>query len=363
MFRLAILGLDLVQRPWLDALATLHASHEIQLVALGHHSLALCRDVAAHLQLPLPVFDDLRLLLKDTTPQVLLLDRPSNASLDFLRTCLIQDLALFSLGPPVDSLAEAQALAEVLPPRTHLLHIWPRFVDSPASRHCAQADEFLRPIRFASASWLGLNHALAKAHPAAAHDLPVRSLSVLAWDLLATLFPLLGLPTSVYAAIRGTIPSGNSFADISGAAAVTLRFPDDAAASLTICDRAPSLAPSHANSGPFNRRDLLLWGGGGGGHGGGGGGGTLRLSADAYEFRDDAGNIIDASSPTDAAAASVPAPLGALREFLRHYALPPSPHRGWPHHLEEIAAILEALVVSHRTGQPESPDRLRRLRR
>jgi hypothetical protein len=55
--------------------------------------------------------------------------------------------------------------------------------------------------------------------------------------------------------------------------------------------------------------------------------------------------------------------LGTLRRFLEQYALQPSPHRGWEHHLEEIAATMEALVVSHRTGQAESPERLRKLRR
>jgi predicted dehydrogenase len=369
MLRLALLGLDLVQRPWLDAVTALVAAGDIEVVAVGHRSASLCRDVVDYMKQPLPVFDDVRLLLKETSPQVLLMDRPPNASLDVLRTCLAQGTALFSLGPPVESLGEAQVLAEVLEPRTHLLHIWPRFGDSPAWRHCAQADEFLRPIRFASASWLGVNYALAKAHASDGAGLPVRSLTVLAWDLLGTLLPLMGLPISVYAAIRGTISSGSSFADISGAAAVTLRFPDDAAASLTLCDRAPARSAAHADSGPLSRRDLLLWGGGGKE----GGGGTLRLSTGAYEFRDDAGRIIDARADArDIGApdsgAAVPGepdadPLAALREFLRHQALPPSPYRGWPHHLVEIAATLEALVVSHRTGQPESPERLRRLRR
>jgi predicted dehydrogenase len=367
--RLAILGLDMVQRPWLDALKALGAAGEVQLVAVGHHAGALCRDVAGYFKQPIPVFDDLRLLLKETAPAAILMDRPPNAPLEFLRTCVSQGIAIFSLGPPVESLAEAQALADMLEPRTHLLHIWPRFVDSPAWRHCAQADEFLRPIRFASASWLGVNHALAKAHPHDAGDLPVRSLTVLAWDVLGTLVPLMGLPTSVYAALRGTISSGSSFADISGAASVTLRFPDDAAASLTLCDRAPVSSSSGTGSGPWSRRDLLLWGGGGKE----GGGGTLRLAADTYEFRDDAGCLIDAGSAADAGkgpgssgmsvGASDADPLAAFREFLRHQAMPSSPHRGWTHHLVEIAATLEALVVSHRTGQPESPDRLRLLRR
>ena len=213
---------------------------------------------------------------------------------------------------------------------------------APAARRTAQADEFLRPIRFASATWLGINYALAKDEPAA-DEIAMRSLSVLAWDLLGTLIPLMGVPTSVYATIRGTVGGGQSFADISGAAAVTLRFPEDAAASLTLCDHVA------AHDQTAGRRDLMLWGNG-----------TLRLSASAYEFRDETGKLIDAVPAAGNAAEPV---VDALREFLRQFALPPSPHRGRPHLLEEIAATLEAMVVSHRTGQPESPERLRRLRR
>ena len=53
----------------------------------------------------------------------------------------------------------------------------------------------------------------------------------------------------------------------------------------------------------------------------------------------------------------------ALREFLRQFAEPASPQTGWDLRMEEVAATMEAVVVSHRTGQPESPERFRRLRR
>jgi predicted dehydrogenase len=297
-------------------------------------------------------------MLKAGAPQVIVMDRPANVTIDFLLACVSQEIAILSLGPPVESFFEAQALAGVLEQRSRLLYIWPRFADAPASRHAAQADDFVRPIRFASASWLGLNHALARTFAADAGpgallpDAPVRSLSVLAWDALATLIRLMDVPTSVYAAIRGTVGSGNTFADLSGAAALTLRFPDDAAASVTLCDRAPPPAAASAGTqdGSWNRRDLLLWGTGG----------TIKLSAHAYEFRDAEGRLIDAGRPAQAGRSGA---LETLREFLQHYTLPPSPHRGWEHRLAEIAATMEALVVSHRTGQAESPERFLQLKR
>jgi predicted dehydrogenase len=367
--RLAILGLETAQREWLEAVDALRASGEIELVGIGHESLAGARDVAGVFRDKgeAPVFDDLRQLLKDAAPQVILMDRPATATVEFLLACAGQEIGVLSLGPPVETLAEAQALSEALEVRTRLLYVWPRFADAPASAHCAQADEFVRPIRFASATWLGINYALAKAMQSGrlghghSATLPVRSLSVLAWDALASVIRLMGVPASVYAAIRGTTGSSNSFADLSGAASVTLRFLDDAAASLTLCDRAPGAAgeTAHGDLSAWQRRDLMLWGAGG----------TLKLNTQAYEFRDADGELIDAGPPPASAPSISPRgdaagePLKTLRRFLEQYALPPSPHRGWEHHLEEIAATMEALVVSHRTGQAESPERLRKLRR
>jgi predicted dehydrogenase len=367
--RLAILGLDPIQHEWLDAVTTLAIADEITLTGVGHRTLALAKDAAEPLKqfelLP-PTFDDLRLFLKEAAPQVILIDRPPNVSIDFLRACIEHDIGLLSLGPLVENLAEAQALSEVLEAQSQLLYMWPRFTDSPAYRRCTQADEFVRPIKFAAATWMGMNPALAKtarlhalalqpaptnlfSPPVVAADLSVRSLSVLAWDGLATLIDLIGVPTSVYAAIRGTVGSGDTFADISGAASVTLRFPDDALASLVLSDQMPAAS----------RRDLLLLGQGG----------TVKLEAHAYDFRDADGKLIDAGRSdsstggrADGQGAGSSA-LDTLREYLRHFQLPSSPQRGWKHRLREVAATMEALIVSHRTGQAESPERFLQLRR
>ncbi len=360
--RLAILGIDPIQREWLEAVETLAAAGEIVLVGAAHRTQALAKDAADFFEtLDVPTFDDLRLLLKEGAPQVILLDRPSDVSIDFLVSCATQGIGLITLGPPVENLAEAHALSAVLAPQSHLLYIWPRFTDSPAYRRCTQADEFVRPIKFAAATWMGMNHALAKSASLAQSpgtkslrppppELTIRSLSVLAWDALATLIDLIALPTSVYAAIRGTVGSDDTFSDISGAASLTLRFPDDGTASLMISDRIP----------PPGRRDLLLLGQGG----------TVKLEANAYDFRDADGKVIDAAINEEPNASIPPSSadtgagaLATLREFLRHFALPPSPHRGWRHRLEEVSAAMEALIVSHRTGQAESPERFLQLRR
>jgi predicted dehydrogenase len=350
--RLAILGVDPIQREWLEAVETLVAEERVELVGAGHRTLSLAKDTADFFGgARVPVFDDLRLMLKEAAPQVILMDRPANAKVEFLVSCAEQGIGVLSLGPPVENVAEAQALAEALEPKTPLLYIWPRFADSEAYRRCTGADEFVRPIKFAAAAWLGMNHALAKtAHAegggADASGMAVRSLSVLAWDALATLIELIGMPASVYAAIRGTIGAGNTFADISGAASLTLRFAEETAASVALSDRVP----------PPGRRDLLLLGQTG----------TVKLEANAYDFRDTEGRVIDSSAGSkgiDGDRDAQSGGVGTLRRFLEHFEQQPSPHRGWEHRLEEVAATMEAMIVSHRTGQAESPERFRGLRR
>ena len=346
--RLAILGLDGHQREWLDAVVALRDAGDIEVVGVAHRSMAAARDTAEVFKTlgvgkPVATFDDPRILLEEKSPQVLLMDRPPNTSMDYLLGCVESGIGIFSLGPPVDSLAEAQALAEALGPRSRRLYIFPHFAG--ALQRCARAEEFIRPIRFAGASWLGTNHALLRGRePAALHELPVRSLSVLAWDALTTLIQLIDVPTAVYTAIRGTAGIGNSFADLSGAASITLRFADDAAAALSVCDRIPAGAQAG--------RQLLLWGTSG----------MLRLDDAGYSYYGPDGKLVDREDSRGTASPAAEA-ADALRGFLAESGLPESPHAGWELRLEDVAAVMEAVVVSHRTGQPESPDRFRRLRR
>jgi len=334
--RCAIIGLDPIQKDWIEALRALTVEGLIVPVAAGHRSLAAARDIADLFKVP--AFDDLRHLLLQTTPQMILLDRPPNATLEFLIACAQQKIGIFSLGPPVHAVTEARSLSARLEPRTALLYIWPRLAGTPAYKHCAQADEFVKPIRFMVAQFYAFNHALAKASGAAEDS--IRSLSVLAWDALRTLIDLVGLPQTVYASVRGTVGSGESFGDISGNAALTLRFPDDSTASVTLSDHI----------GPWQRELLLV-----------GQRGTLRLNECSYRFADAQGKLIDEG--TTPPCVGTQRALEELREFLNHLGQEPSPHRGWEHYLEAVAATMEALMVSHRTGQAESPERFLGLRR
>jgi predicted dehydrogenase len=285
-----------------------------------------------------PAFDDLRELLLKGAPQVLLMDRPDNVGVDFLTACLGQGIGLMSLGPPVVSVTEAAAVAECLDARTALVRVWPRLEGAASYMQSTQADEFVRPVRFGSGTWTAWNHVAAKAG-APGTDV-VRSLSVLAWDALATLIGLLGLPESVYASIRGSGGRDDTFIDLTGAASLTLRFAEGVTVSVTLSDRI----------GPW-RRELLLMGQDA----------VLRLDERQYQFTRSNGEVIDEARTPEVSGAQRAA--DELRAFIREQGLPASPHKGWLHRLPEISATMEAMVVSQRTGQAEAPERFLYLRR
>jgi predicted dehydrogenase len=334
--KLAILGLDPIQKDWIEALRALALEDRITIVAAAHRTQSLARDIAD--LFAVPAFDDLRELQLKTTPQLILLDRPDNVSIDFLTACVSQNICLFSLGPPVHNVAEAITLADHLEPRSPYLYVWPRFAATRAYAHCAQADEFVRPVKFASATWLAPNHTLAKS--SGNHTDIVRSLSVLAWDAIATLISLIGMPESVYASLRGNPTRADAFTDLSGAASLTLRFADGISASLVLSDRI----------GPARRELLLL-----------GQDAILRLDEQHYHFSKSTGELIDEG--TLPAIPGQERNAGELRDCIAQLDSPPSPHRGQEHRLPAIAATMEAMVVSQKTGQPEAPERFLALRR
>jgi predicted dehydrogenase len=368
--RAAIVGIDPLQREWLQAARTLRAAGEIDIVAAAHRTLALAKDLSDQCAEPggitgagdkqrIPAYDDLRLMLNERAPQILVMDRPPNMPIELLASCVQQKIGVMSVGPPVETVAEAQTLGEALESRPQLLDIWPRMIDTFGYKQAVGAEDFIRPVRFAGGAWLGMNHALARTVGYAAESSPggpigalqgaggegVRSLSVLAWDALATLIDLIDVPTTIYGAARGSVGLRDTFADISGSVSVTLRFPEDAVATLTLSDQAPATVM------PGGRRELLLFG-----HG------MAQLTPESYSFHDAGGRLIDEGSAGTGAGGGGGTVVETLREFLRTFAAPASTVRR-DLQLEAVAATMEALVVSHRTGQPESPERFRRLRR
>ncbi len=325
-----VMGLQSVEKSWLKALAQAQRDGIIEIVGAHHVDVEHARELG--LALDVPFFDDERRMLLGISPQMLVLDRPANTRLDFLEASLQQGIGILSLGPPVANLEEARRLSKLIEPTTHLLHVVPCFCDSWTFGQCIQSEDYFRSVSFLEAHWYAPNHAAARAGRVPEDAFIVRSLSVLAWDVLRTILETAGMPESIYAAMDGSTGAKDHFLDASGAAAVTMRFADGGAASLAIADRTRTAA-----------RDILLYSRAG----------SVRMQDDQYQFADIHAAPVDADT--------IPRPSAeqlarqAIEDFVRHFTAVPSSHRGRRHRLLETAAMMMAMFVSNRTGQPESP--------
>lgn len=333
-----VMGLQSVDKGWLKALAQAQRDGIIEIVGAHHVDMEHARAIG--LALDVPFFDDERRMLLGISPQMLVMDRPANTPLDFVEASLRQGIGILSLGPPVANIDEARRLAKVLEPTTHLLHVAPWFGDSWAFGQCIQSEEYVRAISFLEGRWHAPNHAAARAQRVAEDAWVVRSLSVLAWDLMRTILELADMPESIYAAIDGTTGAGDHFLDASGGAAITMRFATGGAASLAISDRAVAAAHS-----------LLVYSRAG----------SVLMQDDKYIFTDIHGAQVDGDAKAKPTAEQMA--RAAIEDFVRHYTAMPSPHRGKRHRLLETAAMMVAMFVSNRTGDAESPRAIMNIHR
>ncbi len=332
----AIVGLDPIQKDWLEAVQQANGTDWFKVAVVGGRNLSLAREVGQIFDVPF--YADLRRMLLENTPQMVLLDRPSDMPLDFIEACIQQHIGVFSLGPPVHTLEEAHRLSIHLEPKTHLLYAWPRFSESWGFRQARQNEDFFRGVRFFSGNWSAANHAVARA--AHIDNGTVRSLSVLAWDAFRTAIEIIGLPPALYAAIDGTGGQQDNFMDITGNIGIVMKTIDGATAVLRLSDQEGSL---HRDITAANRE------------------GRVKLSEFSYCWASAKDHVTDQDSiPAATFAAQA---LAELENFCRNFNAQPSPHRGWQHLLPETAAMMTAMIVSQRTGMAESPQHLRGLNR
>ena len=334
----AIVGLEQIQKDWIEAIAQGRNAGTINIVAAAQQQMGSARALGQRLDAPFYV--DFRRMMLEATPQMVILDRPRNFSLDFIQACIQQGIGIFSLGPPVQNLNESQKLNLMLEPVTPLLYIWPRMTSSWAMRQCRASDEYMRGIQFLAGQWTGITHSLARDWPSA--QASVRSLSVLAWDACRTVIETMGMPASVFAAIQGELGNRDRFTDVNGSVCMTMRFME-ATASLVISDQD---SPLTRKMSLFNPRQLI------------------SLTDHSYRVRSAANGSQLEQDVAPAQSTDLPWKplLTELTEFCTQFAAPPSPERGWPHLISETAATLTAMMVSHRTGAAESPQHFRGLR-
>jgi predicted dehydrogenase len=332
----AVLGLELIQQDWIEAINQANRMDIIKVVAASQRSVSSSRELGE--TLGVPFYSDLRRLMLETTPQMLIIDRPREMPLDFIEACLQQGIGIFSLGPPVQTLSDAHKLNVLLEPRTHLLYIWPRMSNSWGFTQAGQTESYMRAPHFISGLWAGVNYGTAKNWNT--RESSVGSLAVLAWDAFRTVIELAGLPAAIYASIDGTGGEEDRFIHAAGNAGVVMRFLDNATGTLVITDKD---LPA--------RRELMLMNREG----------TLKLTDHSYRFQSSDHKVLE--EDTKNPASPWKQALAELEQFCRQFAASTSPHRGWPHLLTETAAMMTAMIVSHRTGMAESPQHFRGLAR
>ncbi|MGC8559269.1 MAG: Gfo/Idh/MocA family oxidoreductase [Phycisphaerae bacterium] len=330
----AIVGIDINASQWVDAISMAVKGGVIDLVATGQPFLNQARETGTIFDVPF--YADLRRMLLETSPRIVIVDRSARISLDFIEALLSQGIGVFCIGPPVTSLTEAHRIAHILEPTTHLLYVWPKMTQSWAMRQSMQSNNLLKGPKFISAAF----HApgLMMGRKSISTECFVRNLLVPAWDAMHTLLDIAGAPSGLFGSLVGTPGDRDSFAAISGHAAGIARFLNSATASFTVSDRDPRW-----------KRDLMVVSEDG----------TWVATDFSYHFFDNTGKSIEEDSIS-------PVPIermitDELELFCQHFSAPPSPSRGWPHLLTETASMLTAMLLSQRTGMAESPLHLRSL--
>lgn len=173
------------------------------------------------------------------------------------------------------------------------------------------------------------------------------SLGAHVFSSLDLLSAIMGEPESIDAAYvapgyaRGVhaVP-GESLRGLRGDMTANLRFPDGRSAMLIASD----------HGGRFNRAITLL-----------GPGGRLRIYDDGFEWISAAGKKQDQHRLREARGG--PSPIHSVRAYadaIARLADPTAPNAGrvdWP----TVLAMSQAMLLSARTGQPESPATIRRM--
>ena len=332
----AIVGLDPIQKDWIQALKQANDTDWFKIAVVGERNLSLAREIGQLFDVPF--YADLRRMLLESHTQMVLLDRPADMPLDFIEACVQQNIAIFCLGPPVQTLEEAHRLSLRLNPKTHLLYMSPQFSASWGFAQAQQTDNAFRGVQFLSGNWSAANHAVARARDIE-HG-AVRSLSVLAWDAFRTAIEIVGLPAALYASIDGTCGQQDRFIDVTGNLGVVMKTLEGATVTLQLSDQEGSLKREMTVA----NRD-----------------GRVTLYEFSYRWTSARDNLADedCAPPLSAVAQA----LTELENFCRQITAAPSPHRGWTHLLPETAAMMTAMIVSHRTGMAESPQHFHRLNR
>ena len=331
--QMAVIGLGGFGRQSLEAMT---CSKSVQLVGVADRDQSAAEHAASIVGAP--AYSDYRSCLAETRPAAVCLDVSPKAASELIPACAQRGIHVWKNVPLARNLEDAVSMVRTMTEASLELTIGTRRrFDECYCRAWKMrrriGEPFLARAHYLF-NWgpdLGWRGDKKSAGGGALLDLGYHPVDLLVW--------MLGLPEEVYgfsASVSGA-PGDNqpqAVYDTDDTAAAILRFTTGCMASVVTTRR----------SGPISEALCLH-----------GRGGSMEVNADSCLIRDPDGNVIDrtesSSPPLEASVRQLEAFVQAIRGEARIY-----PCSGWENLL--TMAVMEAIYLSDRTGQPESPARL-----
>ncbi|MDP6637539.1 MAG: Gfo/Idh/MocA family oxidoreductase [Phycisphaerae bacterium] len=331
--QVAVIGLGGFGRQALEAIA---CSESVQLVGVADRE-QFAAEQAASIG-GAPAYSDYRSCLAETRPAAVCLDVSPKAACELIPACAQRGVHVWKSVPLARNLEDAVLMVRTMSDASLKLTVGTRrrFDDC----YCRAwkmrqrvGEAFLARAHYLF-NWgpeLGWRGDKESAGGGALLELGYHPADLLVW--------MLGLPEEVYgfSASISTPPDDNQLQavyDTDDTAAAILRFASGCMASVVTTRR----------SGPMSEALCLH-----------GLDGSMEVSADSCLVRDPDGNVIDrtecSSPPLEASVRQLEAFVQSVRDEADTY-----PCSGWENLL--TMAVMEAIYLSDRTGQPESPARL-----
>ena len=331
--QIAVIGLGGFGRQALEAVAR---SESVRLVGVADRN----QSAAEHAASPAgaAAYSDYRSCLAETRPAAVCLDVSPKAAAELIGACAQRGIHVWKSVPLARNLEEAVAMVRTMSEASLELTVGTRRRFDECYHRAWKMRKRIGEAFLARAHYLfnwgpdlGWRGDKESAGGGALLELGYHPVDLLIW--------MLSLPEEVYglAAKVSKTPDDEppqAVYDTDDTAAAVLRFKNGCMASVITTRR----------SGPVSEALCLH-----------GRGGSLEVSADSCLIRDPDGNVIDrtecSTPPPTAAIKQLEAFVQAVTGEARTY-----PCSGWENLL--TMAVMEAIYLSDRTGQPESPIRL-----